>query len=190
MKAFDLDPETDEALGDLARRWWLLALLGAVTALLGALILIRPVAGEFALAVLIALALAVSGLSQIAASSRWPRRWVPVVWGVLSLVAAVIAAVWPAISLFALAVVIGLGLILRGLISIGAALGDRPSFWGAWLVLGVLEVAVGIAAVIWPGITILVLALLIGVDLLLVGLMELAAAVRLRSWASAGSGSR
>lgn len=181
MEAAEIQVETDEALREVAERWWLVALLGAVTAVLGALIIIRPVAGVFALAVFIAAALLVSGIGQIAASGRWPRPWVPVAWGLASIAAGIIAAVWPAISLTALALVIGIVLIVRGLLGIAGNLADRPHLWGAWLAVAVLEVAVGVAAIAWPGITILALSIIIGIDLLLAGLLELGVAFRLRS---------
>jgi uncharacterized membrane protein HdeD (DUF308 family) len=164
-----------------ARRWWVLALIGAITAILGVIVIVRPVAGEFALAVFIAAGFIISGIGDLVTAGRWPRVWVPVVWGVLSLAAGIVTIVWPSITLEVLAVVIGLMLLVRGVIAAMGALVDKPHGWGVWLVIGLVEVAAGVAAIAWPDITILIVAIIIGIDLLIAGLAELAVAFQLRS---------
>ena len=47
--------------------------------------------------------------------------------------------------------------------------------------LGAVGIVVGILAIVWPGITVWVLALLIGVRLLIFGVVQLAIAFRIRS---------
>jgi uncharacterized membrane protein HdeD (DUF308 family) len=46
---------------------------------------------------------------------------------------------------------------------------------------GAVEVVVGILAIAWPDVTILVLAIVIGIDLLIAGLVEIAAALQFRN---------
>jgi len=58
---------------------------------------------------------------------------------------------------------------------------DKPHGWGVWLVIGLVEVAAGVAAIAWPDVTILIVAIIIGIDLLIAGLAELAVAFQLRS---------
>lgn len=171
----------EQDLRAAARRWWVLALIGAVTAVLGIVVIIRPVAGEFALALFIAAGFIISGLGDLVTAGRWPRKWVPVMWGLLSLAAGVVAIVWPGITLEILAVIIGLMLIVRGVIAAMGAMVDKPRGWGVWLIIGLVEVAVGVAAVAWPDITILIVAIIIGIDLLIAGLAELAVAFQLRA---------
>ncbi len=171
----------DQDLQAAARRWWVLAFIGAITAILGVVVIIRPVAGEFALAVFIAAGFIISGLGDLVTAGRWPRMWVPVVWGLLSLAAGVVTIVWPGITLEVLAVVIGLMLIVRGVIAAMGALADKPHGWGVWLVIGVVEVAAGVAAIAWPDVTILIVAIILGIDLLIAGLAELAVAFQLRT---------
>jgi uncharacterized membrane protein HdeD (DUF308 family) len=171
----------DQDLQAAARRWWVLAVIGAITAILGVVVIVRPVAGEFALAVFIAAGFIISGLGDLVTAGRWPRMWVPVVWGLLSLAAGVVTIVWPGITLEVLAVVIGLMLIVRGVIAAMGALADKPHGWGVWLVIGVVEVAAGVAAIAWPDVTILIVAIILGIDLLIAGLAELAVAFQLRT---------
>ncbi len=171
----------DKDLQAAARRWWVLAVIGAITAILGVVVIVRPVAGEFALAVFIAAGFIISGLGDLVTAGRWPRMWVPVVWGLLSLAAGIVTIVWPGITLEVLAVVIGLMLIVRGVIAAMGAVVDKPHGWGVWLVIGVVEVAAGVAAIAWPDVTILIVAIILGIDLLIAGLAELAVAFQLRT---------
>ena len=48
-------------------------------------------------------------------------------------------------------------------------------------VLGAVGIVVGILAIVWPGITVWVLALLIGIRLLIWGVLQLAIAFQMRS---------
>lgn len=166
-----------------ASRWWVLAIIGLVTALLGLRIVTRPEVGEVVLVLLISLGFILSGIGDMVTSGRWPKPWVPVAWGVVSLGAGIVTFMWPDITLTALAIVVGIVLILRGLVAVAGSLAVRPPVWGLWLVIGVVELAAGVAAIAWPSITIVVIAIIIGIDLLIAGLVELAVAFRLRSLA-------
>lgn len=170
-----------ENLQAAARRWWALAIIGAVTAVIGVIVILRPMTGVVALAIFIAAGFIISGIGDIVVSGRWPRPWVPIVWGLVSLGAGIVTIVWPSITLEILAIIIGVLLILRGVVAAMGALADKPPAWGLWLIIGLVEIAVGIAAIAWPGITILVVAIIIGIDLLIAGLVELVIAFQLRS---------
>jgi uncharacterized membrane protein HdeD (DUF308 family) len=177
-EAIELDPAS---ASELKERWWVFLLVGIVTAGAGILVLVRPWTGVFALAVLIAVGLLVSGIGDLVGANRWPNKWVPIVWGLLSIAAGVVAVVWPSITLWALAVVIGVGITARGLVRVVGALTMRPYLWGLWVLFGVVEVVVGILAIAWPNVTILVLAVVIGIDLLIAGVVEIVAALRFRT---------
>lgn len=170
-------------LQSAARRWWLLALIGVVTAVLGVIVVLRPMTGVVALAIFIAAGFIISGFGDLIVAGRWPRPWVPVVWGLISLAAGIVTIVWPSITLEVLAIVIGILLILRGVVAAMGALADKPAAWGLWLVIGLLEVVVGVAAIAWPDITILVVAIIIGIDLIIAGIIQLVIAFQLRSLA-------
>ena len=180
--AFTAEASVDpEDLRAVARRWWVLAVIGAVTAVLGVVVLLRPSDALFVVAVLIGAGFVLSGIGDIVVAGRWPRPWVPFVWGLISLGAGIVAIAWPGITLEVLAAVIGILLILRGVIAAMGALADKPTAWGLWLVIGLVEVVVGVAAIAWPDITLLVVAIIIGIDLLIAGLIELVIAFQLRA---------
>jgi uncharacterized membrane protein HdeD (DUF308 family) len=102
------------------------------------------------------------------------RGAVAVAFGVLTLI-------WPTVTVLALAIVFGVYALIDGVMRIVGAIRDheRPRRWVA-LLSGAVSVAAGIISLIWPGITVLVLALLVGVWALVTGVTDIVAAIRLR----------
>jgi uncharacterized membrane protein HdeD (DUF308 family) len=105
------------------------------------------------------------------------------VLGGLFLVAGVVVLLRPGKSLWFLAVVVGIAVITTGVMQVAVAFMDRERIrhWVLLAVLGVVGIVVGILAIVWPDITVWVLALLIGVRLLIFGVVQLAIAFGLRS---------
>jgi uncharacterized membrane protein HdeD (DUF308 family) len=99
-------------------------------------------------------------------------------------VGGVLAAVWPDITLWVLAVVVGVDLIISGVARIMGALSLRVEGWGWLLFGGVLSVVVGVLALAWPDATILVLGVLLGVRMLLFGIAEIMFALALHDFHS------
>jgi uncharacterized membrane protein HdeD (DUF308 family) len=102
--------------------------------------------------------------------------------GVLAVAFGVLVLVWPGITLLALAFVFaayvladGIGLIVSGV----SARGGRR--W-SYVLAGVVGLIAGIAAAVWPGVTVLVLVLWVGAWAVVTGVLEVAAA-----WRRAGS---
>lgn len=160
-------------------RWWVFLLLGAASVVVGLILLLDLVAAVGTLVVFVSFGLIFTGLGELMASSRY-RTTLSVVAGVLLIAAGVIALAWPDITLWALAVVTGISLLLSGTARTSAALMDRPDGWGWLLVGGVLSLVVGVMALAWPGATVLVLAILLGIRLVVFGATEIAFALGLR----------
>jgi len=172
-----LDPESERQLKAV---WWVFLLIGIVTAGLGLLVILHPIAGAWGLALLIAITLMVSGVGDILGAAQWRHSWVPIVWGVLSIGVGIATLVWPDITLWALAVLIGVVLVVRGVMRAAASIAGRPPMWGLLLFVGLLELAAGIVSLVWPQATIFVLAIVIGVDLLIAGIASIVFAIRTR----------
>jgi uncharacterized membrane protein HdeD (DUF308 family) len=160
-------------------RWWMFLVLGVAAVVVGLILLFDLVAAVGTLAAFVAFGLIFTGLGELTAASRY-RTVLSVAAGVLLIAAGVVALAWPDITLWALAVVTGIGLLLSGAVRLGAALGDKPDGWGWLMVGGILSLVVGIVALAWPGATVLVLALLLGFRLVVFGAVEIAFALGLR----------
>jgi uncharacterized membrane protein HdeD (DUF308 family) len=172
-----LDPETERQLKAV---WWVALIIGVITSGLGVLVIVHPITGAYGLAILVALTLMVSGIGDILGAAQWRHSWVPILWGVISIGVGITALVWPDITLWALAALIGVVLIVRGLLRAMASIAGRPPVWGLWLVVGLMELGAGIISLVWPQATIFVLAIVIGIDLLIAGIAAIVFALRTR----------
>jgi uncharacterized membrane protein HdeD (DUF308 family) len=112
-------------------------------------------------------------------SSRW---WAVALRGVAAILFGVITFVDPGVSLLALVILFGSWAIVDGSFNIASALRGRRDEkpWGALLLEGVAGIAAGVLAIMWPGITALVLLWLIATWAIVTGVAEIVAAIRLR----------
>jgi uncharacterized membrane protein HdeD (DUF308 family) len=172
-------PEERVGLDGSSPKWWLFLALGVVSIVIGSILLVDLVAAAATLALLAALGLGVTGVGEIMTAGRY-RSVLGLVAGGFLIVAGLAALVWPDITLWALAVVTGIGLIVSGVPRIVGAVTLRLEGWGWLLVGGAASVLVGIMALFWPKATILALAILLGVRMVVFGVSEVMFALALR----------
>lgn len=129
--------------------------------------------------------------TQIAQVGR--SRWWSVAFGAITLVAGILVLVWPAKSLLAIAVILGIWLLVAGVFRLVAALAlDEAQGSSRVLIalLGVLAILVGILCLARPFQTVTALALLLGAFWVVGGVIEffhgLAGRAPGRGWAIAG----
>jgi uncharacterized membrane protein HdeD (DUF308 family) len=156
----------------------LVGLLGLAVAAVGIALLFHPVSAAHALAVLVGLGFVLAGLLETAVGWNSGHRTVTVALGAVLVLAGVLAAAWPELTLGTLALITGLALILHGIARIALAVMARAEFpgWG-WLALaGGVNVLIGVLAIAWPQVTVFVLCIVLGVQVALFGLVLLAVA--------------
>lgn len=112
-------------------------------------------------------------------SQNW---WLVVLRGVLAILFGVTAIIWPGITLLSLIVLFGVYAIVDGLVAIwtGFSRTKESARWWTFLVEGILNIGAGIAALVWPGLATLVFIYIIASWAVITGVLEIAAAVRLR----------
>ncbi len=160
--------------------------LGALSALVGLLLLFNLFAAVRTLALIAALGIVISGLGEIAGADRYRQPWMGWALGVVWILTGILAASWPGVTLWALALVTGVGFVIGGVMRVGAGLVLRPDQgWQLVTLVGAASLLGGILCLSWPGATVLVMALLLGARLLAVGLIEIAAGLAARRVASA-----
>jgi uncharacterized membrane protein HdeD (DUF308 family) len=163
--------DLDAAARGVARRWWWYVIGGIAITVLGVLLLVNLFDAVATLALLVAIALAFQGIDEIMNAPRYQSRWPGYVLGVLYLITAVWAVAWPGITLWALAVVVGVGFLVSGVVELVMVVRfhhELPHRW-AFIALSVMTILVGLLALVWPGATILVLAVLLGARVLIEG---------------------
>jgi uncharacterized membrane protein HdeD (DUF308 family) len=168
---------------DISRAWWLHLASGVLWLLYGMFVLSLRPASITSVAVLIGIAFILGGITQFIIAGLVPVwRWVWYVTGVLGIAAGIAAFVWPDKTLLVLAVFVAWYLAIAGAMSIvGALIGPRRDYWWMSILVGVVQVALGVWAIGSPERELLLLVNLIGIWLVLYGLMQIFTAFAVRA---------
>jgi uncharacterized membrane protein HdeD (DUF308 family) len=112
-------------------------------------------------------------------SRRW---WVMMLRGVAAIILGFLAMAMPEITLLWLVALFAVFSIIDGVF--GLVLGFRGesdgTVWWTMVILGALAIAAGIIAIVWPGLTLIVLVTIIAASAIVRGTFEIYAAIRLR----------
>jgi uncharacterized membrane protein HdeD (DUF308 family) len=171
-----------EALRGLADAWWLFLVLGILWILFGMFVLSYNVGSLLALAVFAGVTFIFTGVNQILTAGRMHSwQWLWVVGGALSILAGIIAFVWPGRTILVLAAILAWFLVFKGIVDVVGALASigRPWWWVA-LILGILELLLGIWAAGYPGRSLFVFVNVVGIYAIFYGFTEIFAAFDLR----------
>ncbi len=108
-------------------------------------------------------------------------HWV-VLRGVFAVLFGIFAFLWPGITLAVLVLVWGAYAIADGVMALIAAftMHEEGKPMASLIVVGILGIAAGVVTFLWPGMTALVLLLFIASWAVLMGVFQIAAAIRLR----------
>lgn len=171
----------------VGRHWgWVLG-FGIVTVIVGIATLAWPGRTLVVVAVLFGIQLIVMGIFRFASAIASDdltggSRVLLALLGVLSLIIGLYAVRHVLITLLALAVLLGIFWIVSGAVEVFMALSHREMRHRGWnSVLGAISVLAGIVVLAIPGISLLVLAVVLSVWLVFLGVMQISIAVRIRS---------
>ena len=171
-----------DAIRRLASSWWLFLILGVLWMLFGVFVLSYNVGSLLALAVFAGVTFVMTGITQVLAAGRvdsW--KWLYLIGGVLSILAGIMAFIWPGSTLLVLSVILAWFLVFKGIVDIvGALTAHGRPYWWLGLILGILELLLGIWAAGYPGRSLFVFVNLVGIYAIFYGFTELFAAFELR----------
>jgi uncharacterized membrane protein HdeD (DUF308 family) len=110
--------------------------------------------------------------TQIASGIQW---WLAL-RGVLAILFGIVAFFYTGQTLLALIYVFGVFAVLSGILSLVAAVraGEAHQRWGWLAASGILSVALGVAAFVWPGLTALAFVYLVAAWAIVTGMLEIA----------------
>jgi uncharacterized membrane protein HdeD (DUF308 family) len=173
-------------LRDLARKWWIIVLQGVAAILFGILAFARPGATLAALLLLVAIWAIADGILALLASvgaAETKEPWWPwVLHALVSIGVGLVALRWPGITALALLLLIAYWAILRGILTILAAIQLRRVIQGEfWMVLnGIISVVFGAWIVASPAEGALAVVWLIGLYAVAFGVTLVLAGVGLK----------
>src|SRR5215472_14635468 len=180
---------------DLARSAWPALLSAGLGCLVvGILLLAWPKATLLVAAVLIGVSLVLAGLERLihgftAHDASGGRRVGSVVVGLLAIVVGLYLIRHYHITVAAIAIVVGLFWVIRGITDITLGLfGGPASGRGIAVLVGALSLAAGLIVLFWPTISLTILVAVIGIWLVVYGVFMMILAFRVRRLGSAGSG--
>ncbi|MFG1700523.1 HdeD family acid-resistance protein [Nonomuraea sp. NPDC049309] len=173
---------------DIARSWWLILVRGLAAVVFGILALAWPGLTLLVLVIFFGAYALVSGVSELFAGFRHgaqSRAWL-IISGILSILAGIIALVWPGITSLALLFIIGVWAIVSGVSEIVAGIHLRKQIDNEWLLIvgGALSVIFGVLLLAQPGAGLLSLAWLIGFFAILYGIAMIALSFRVKNFTS------
>jgi uncharacterized membrane protein HdeD (DUF308 family) len=173
---------TRDAAQRVARNWWLLLLDGAVLVVAGFLIFsidwtIRDLAN------LLGALFIFQGITQALTTGIDTRvNRANVITGLLSIATGILIIVWPTPGVVAVAIVLGAWLIVTGTLAIAGAFSARqflPNWW-LLLILGLLEIPLGVLALANPGATLAALITVAGIWAIAIGVTRIVLAFEVK----------
>lgn len=165
----------------LAATWWIYLLAGIVSLVFGAIILSVDW-GIDSLAAFLGVLLILQGLAWLTLKplDDGDRR-TNVVAGLLGAGAGLALLVWPDKGLYLVAIFVGVWIVMSGVIHVvGAIVNRQAPHWWLVLVLGLVEIPIGIWLLRRPGMTLAILITLVGIWAIVTGVWQCMIAFELR----------
>jgi uncharacterized membrane protein HdeD (DUF308 family) len=181
-----LRPDAADMLGRVGRHWgWLLA-SGIITVAAGIVALAWPGITLLVVAIVFGIELVVLGIYRFVAAfgpDMSPgNRILYALLGVLSLIIGLYALRHVFITLVALALLLGIFWVVNGTVELFAAISHREMPHRGWTsVMGILSIIAGLILLAYPGISLVVLSVIVSIWLLVFGIMQISVAWQIRS---------
>lgn len=186
------EPALDAQLGALLKTaWWLVLIRAVLLVAFGIITLSSPGLAVVALVFVFGFYAIMDGVTAVylGIRSRGTERswgWI-VAQGVISVLAGLVALVWPGVTALSLLFVIAFWALVLGVAAIAEGFRSRRTDdrWGWTVAKGALDVVFGVLLLVWPATGILALLWLVGVFAVVGGIMLAVLAFRIRALAKA-----
>ena len=171
----------------LVKNWWVFVLRGLLGITFGVLAILWPALTLIGLVWAFAAYAIVDGLFQgFSATTRhedFDRWWLILLESLFGIIFGVVAFLWPGITVMALSLLFISWALLTGMVEIAAAIELRKQIHNEWLLAlsGVLSIIVAVFMIIWPSVSVIAAALMIGVYAIVFGMILIVLGLRLRA---------
>lgn len=156
---------------------WARLILGAACVALGVVLTLRPFTSLGVLVVLVAGSFVASGVTELWTVRDAARPALAVTLGLAWVAAGALLLAWAGITIHALAIVAGISMVAGGTVRLTGVLRDRAADRVTAALTGVAGVVGGGLALSWPDLTVLALAVFVGVRTVLFGAGQMLSAV-------------
>ncbi len=163
--------------------WWLPALSGIVSLAVGVLAIAYPDITLRVLGIVFGVSILLAGVTALIMAfdpdSDTVHSVLRLIIGFIALLAGLALLVRPGASVLAVLLVIAFWLVVAGVADLLRGITVRQGRWSS-ILLGVVEIAIGVILVADPDIGVTTIALIAGIGFILRGILELALALELR----------
>ncbi|MGZ6515691.1 MAG: HdeD family acid-resistance protein [Actinomycetota bacterium] len=180
MTAVSITRPREAAAG---KGWWLLLVSGILWILIGLYVLQAHYGSAVAIGYLTGLWLLFAGAAEfVEAVVVMGWKWAHAVMGALFVIGGIAAFISPFQTFTVLASLIGFFLVLKGTFDfvIALALRHEVDLWWMTLISGIIQIALGVWAIGYPGRSAALLLIWIGVGAIIRGVAEIVAAFHVR----------
>jgi uncharacterized membrane protein HdeD (DUF308 family) len=170
---------------DFRRSWPFVLAVGILSFLAGVITIVWPGVTILALVFVLGVFLLVAGGAEIGWSiaERHAPGWGMILFrGIIDLITGIVVLAWPDVTALVLALLLAFWLLLYAVTTLWYAYrhrGERPHT-GHFVAWGIAALVAGVITVAWPGVTVLVVALVIGIALVFEGAVLIRLAFTLR----------
>lgn len=184
MTAVGITQEREPAVGKF---WWILLITGILWIILGLFVLQADYDSALLIGYLVAFWLIFAAIAEFvegaATSSGW--KWWHFALGVLFIVGGVMALMSPFQTFTILAALLGIFLVIKGSFDFVLAIAERheADLWWMMLIVGVLEIMLGVWAMGYPGRSAALLIFWIGFGAIIRGIAAIVMAFKVRTLA-------
>jgi uncharacterized membrane protein HdeD (DUF308 family) len=169
------EPNVDELL-EVSKGWWLYLVAGVLWIIFGWIVLSFNFDTVWAVAVFFGFGFIIGGLMELfVAFQATGWRWLHIAFGVIAIIAGIVALVWPGQTFLVLAAIIGWYILFAGIMDIvtSIAVKEDNEMWWLQLILGIAEVLIGFWAVGYTGRSVALLVIWVGASALARGISSI-----------------
>jgi uncharacterized membrane protein HdeD (DUF308 family) len=169
------EPNGDELL-EVSKGWWLYLVAGVLWIIFGWVVLSFNFDTVWAVAVFFGFGFIIGGTMELfVAFQATGWRWLHIAFGVIAIIAGIVALVWPGQTFLVLAAIIGWYILFAGVMDIvtSIAVKEDNEMWWLQLILGIVEVLIGFWAVGYTGRSVALLVIWVGASALARGISSI-----------------
>lgn len=168
---------------EVTRNWWVFLLTGALWIIFAFIVLSFDITTVYAVAIFLGVGFIVGGIFELGlASMVEDGKWLYIVFGVIAIIAGIVALVWPEQTFIVVAAIVAWLLLFAGIFDVVVGLSSRHDndIWWLQLILGALEIGVAVWAIGYTGRSVALLVVWVGVTALFRGISHFVLAFGLR----------
>ena len=185
--SLDARSDISDVLAGIGRAWGWVFFFGIATVLLGIVVIAWPDETIVVVAVLFGIQLILAGIFRFVSAlaiddAPGGTRVLLALLGVLAFIVGIYALRHVNVTIAALALLLGIFWIVNGAIELFTAIGHREMPARGWtIILSLLSIVAGIVVLAYPDISLRALAIVLGIWLVALGVIETAIAFQLRA---------